>query len=545
MSTQPSPETVVVNADIRTMDPLFPRVEALAITGERVSALGDSEVIAAMAGAKTEIIDAGGRLVLPGFQDTHLHLQDSGTMSALNVKLDDARTIPELQKRIADFASANPQRAWIKGGGWYAGIFGEHNLDRHTLDSILPDRPAFFFDSNYHSAIINSKACEMLGLDETVADPPNGHFVRDAAGRPTGMLYEDAIDWAREKMPVTSDEDYAKGVRWGQRHCNEHGITGVLDASVNERHMRVYGALEAAGELTVRICATARVDPSETADAALSRVEALRRAHSSPMLRVHSAKFFLDGIFENRTAAMLADYSDAVGGNAPVMFGENHLRELFIRFDAARFQIHAHVIGDKAARAGLDALQAAREVNGAWPSLHQLAHLQSIDPADIPRFRELGVVANIQPLWARNEPSVTDVAMPMVGQERTRWLYAFKSLIEAGAPFTLSSDWGVSTLNPFKIMETAITRQPPGKENSHPAFLPEERMDLASCVRGYTVNAAAAAWRSEDTGSLSVGKFGDLIMLDRDIFAIDAYDIGDTQVLLTLLGGRAVHRASA
>ena len=190
------------------------------------------------------------------------------------------------------------------------------------------------------------------------------------------------------------------------------------------------------------------------------------------MLRVHSAKFFLDGIFENRTAAMLADYSDAIGGNAPVMFGENHLRELFIRFDAARFQIHAHVIGDKAARAGLDALQAAREVNGAWPSLHQLAHLQSIDPADIPRFRELGVVANIQPLWARNEPSVTDVAMPMVGQERTRWLYAFKSLLDAGAPFTLSSDWGVSTLNPFKIIETAITRQPPGKENSHPAFHP-------------------------------------------------------------------------
>jgi len=540
--TSKAPDLILINADIHTMDPLTPRAGALAVTDERVSALGDGFTIAALAGPGTRVIDAGGRLVLPGFQDTHLHLQDSGLNFALNIKLDGARTIPELQKLIGDFARAKPDRAWINGGGWYAGIFGEHNLDRTTIDAAVPDRPAFFFDSNYHSAVINSKACEVLGLDETVADPPNGHFVRDAAGKPTGMLYEDAIDWARDKMPVPSDEDYATGVRWGQRHCNEHGITGVLDASVNDRHMRVYGALEKAGELTVRICATARVDPSESADAALARVEALRRAYRSPMLRVHSAKFFLDGILENRTAAMLADYTDAIGGNAPVMFGENHLRELFIRFDAARFQIHAHVIGDKAARAGLDALEAARDVNGAWPSLHQLAHVQCLDPADIPRFRELGVVANIQPLWARSEPSVTAVAVPMIGPERSRWLYAFKSLLDAGAPFTLSSDWGVSTLNPFQIIETAITRQPPGKGRDHPVLLAEERIDLASCVRGYTLNAAAAAWRSEDTGALGIGKFADLIMLDRDIFEIDPYDIGDTEVLLTLLGGREVYR---
>jgi len=542
MSLKPSPETIVVNADIRTMDPLFPRVEALAITNERVSALGNSSAISAMAGGNTEIIDAQGRLVLPGFQDTHIHLQEGGKNFALTVRLDDARTIPELHKRIADFADANPQRAWITGGGWYAGIFGEHNLDRRTIDAVLPDRPALFYDSNFHSAVINTKACEMLGLDETVADPPNGHFVKDASGKLTGMLYEDATIWASDRMPPTSDKDYAEGVRWGQRHCNEHGITGVLDASTNESYMRVYGALEAAGELTVRVCATARVDAHETVEGALSRVEALRQAYHSPMLRVHSAKFFIDGIFENRTAAMLDDYSDKIGGNAPIMFGENHLRELFIRFDAARFQIHAHVIGDKAARVGLDALQAARDVNGAWPSLHQLAHVQCLDPVDIPRFRELGVVANIQPLWARAEPSVTDVAVPMIGPERARWLYAFRSLLDAGAPFTLSSDWGVSTLNPFQIIETAITRQPPGKGRDHPVLLPEERIDLASCVRGYTLNAAAAAWRSEDTGALGIGKLADLIMLDRDIFAIDPYDIGDTQVLLTLLGGREVYR---
>jgi predicted amidohydrolase YtcJ len=260
------------------------------------------------------------------------------------------------------------------------------------------------------------------------------------------------------------------------------------------------------------------------------------------MLKVHSAKFFLDGVLENRTAAMLEDYQDEVGGNAPVMFGENHLRELFIAFDAARFQIHCHVIGDRAVRAALDGLEAARDVNGAWPSLHQLAHVQCVDPSDIPRFAGLGVMPNIQPLWARNGPSVTDVAITITGPRMARWIYPFRSLIDAGATCALSSDWGVSTLNPFKIMQTAITRQPPNRDRNYPAFLPEERLTLDECIKGYTVNAAAAAWRSADTGSLEFGKYADLIILDRDLFAIDPHDIADTQVLLTMLGGREVHR---
>jgi predicted amidohydrolase YtcJ len=161
----------------------------------------------------------------------------------------------------------------------------------------------------------------------------------------------------------------------------------------------------------------------------------------------------------------------------------------------------------------------------------------------MPRFHKLGVMANIQPLWARNEPSVTDVALPMVGEERGKWMYAFRSLIDAGAPFCLSSDWGVSTLNPFQIMETAITRQPPHKDGAVPPFLPEQCLTREECVKGYTIHAAEAAWRAQDTGSLSVGKFADLIVIDRDIFTCDVYDIGDTQVLLTLLGGKEVHRA--
>ena len=536
------PETILINSKIITMDPLRPQVSALAVRAGRVVALGSDNELRALGRDGTRVIDAGGKLALPGFQDTHIHLQDSGRDYALTADLDGARTVVELQAVLRSFADRHGG-AWVNGTGWYTGIFTEHNLTRAVLDAAVADRPVYILASDGHNAVLNTKACEAVGLARVTQDPANGHFVRDAGGIPTGMLHEDAIGWARERMPQPADAAYAAGVRYAQALCNRHGITGVLDASVNERHMHVYGRLEQAQELTVRVCATAKILPEETTEAALARVKQMRRQYASEMLFVHSAKFFLDGVLENRTAAMLEDYSDALGGNAPLMFGANQVKDLFCAFDAARFQIHVHVIGDGAARAALDALETARLVNGKRPGLHQLAHVQCLDPADIPRFGELGVVANIQPLWARHEPSVSDVALPMVGEARGKWMYAFRSLLDAGAPYALSSDWGVSTLNPFPIMQTAITRQPPHMGKDHPVFLPGQRMTLDECVKGYTVNAAAAAWRGKDTGSLSLGKFADLIILDRDIFAIDPYEIADTQVELTLLGGKEVYRS--
>ena len=543
MGSATTPDLIIFNADIRSMDALQPRASAIAVAGGRVLALGDDAAIRALGNGRTQVIDAGGRLMLPGFQDTHIHLQDSGTGFSTSVNLERARTVEELQRLVRDFAASRPNDPWVRGVGWYSGIFGEHNLDRTVLDAAVADRPVYIYASDGHNAAMNSLGCEMTGLKRGTPDPQNGHFVLDTAGEPTGMLYEDAVDWARSRMPKRGDADYAAGVRYGQELCNRHGITGVLDAMVAERHMRVYKALDAADALTVRVCATAKVFPEEKAADALGRLEALRRENSTSMLRMHSAKFFIDGVLENRSAVMIDDYSDAAGGNAALMFDRAHLEELFVAFDAARFQIHVHVIGDGATRTAFDCLEAARNANGTWPSLHQLAHVQMIDPADIPRFRSLGVVANIQPLWARHEPSVTDVALPMVGEDRGRWMYPWRSIIAAGAPYAVSSDWGVSTLNPFPIMQTAVTRQPERGKRDHPVFQPQERISVADVVRGYTVNAAAAAWRGEETGSLTPGKFADLILLDRDIFAVDPYEIAATQVELTLLGGREVHRS--
>ncbi len=534
------PDTIVINSDIVTMDPLQSRVQALAIANGKVAALGTTQEISALANENAEVIDAKGKLVLPGFQDTHIHLQDSGHDYGSKAVLDECRNIAELQNALRSFA-ARHNGSWVNGVGWYTGIFTDANLTRQVLDQAVPDRPCHILASDGHNACLNSKACEAIGLRKGVDDPPNGHFVREAHGHPTGMLHEDAIDWARARMPTPTEADYADGVRFAQALCNRHGITGVLDASVNERHARVYQRLADQDQLTLRVAATAKVEPHEVTAQAVARITALRSACQGELFKIHSAKFFLDGVLENRTGVMLEPYSDEIGGNAPLMFGHNQVKELFTAFDAARFQIHVHVIGDGALRAALDGLEAARFTNGAWPSLHQLAHVQCLDPADLPRFHSLGAMANIQPLWARHEPSVTDVALPMVGETRGQWMYAFRSLIDAGASYCLSSDWGVSTFNPFPIIETAITRQPPRKNGNHPVFLPEQRMTIEECVKGYTTHAAAAAWRSADTGSLSRGKSADLIILDRDIFTCDPYDIVDTQVLQTRFRGEVAY----
>jgi predicted amidohydrolase YtcJ len=537
-------EVVLMNGHIVTMDPMAPRVEALAVLQGRLLALGANDAIKPYIGPATEVIDLGGRTALPGFQDTHIHLQDSGQDYSQNADLSAATTTDELIATLSAFAQTH-RRPWVNGTGWYSGIFGAHNLTREILDRAVPDRPCMIVASDGHNACLSSLGLAVLGIDDATPDPANGHILRDAAGRATGLLYEDAIYWADAKIPQPSDADFAAGVSWAMQLANRNGFTGVIDAKVEARHVRVYQAIARADALTLRVASTALVKSGETTTQALDRLSSFRADSGQGLFKVHSAKFFLDGVIENRTAAMIADYSDAQGGNAPLMFAPGQITEMFCAFDAARFQIHVHAIGDLATRAALDGMQAARAANGAWPSLHQIAHIQFIDPTDIPRFGQLGVMANVQPLWAQHEVAVDVSAVPIVGPARARWIYAFRSLLDSGARMAFSSDWGVSTLNPFEIMQTAITRQPPVSAPEPSVFLPQERLTRAEALAGYTTEAAAAAWRSEETGSLSLGKYADIIVIDRDILTCDVHQIGGTQVLLTLLAGRPVYRTGA
>lgn len=532
-----TPDLILTNARIRTMDPTRPWAEALAVLGGRILALGASSEMRALAGPGTRVIDAGGRLVLPGFQDAHVHLLDGGADLVASAQLYDATDIPTLQAALAAHA-ARTSLPLVQGAGWQAGTFGDANLTAAVLDVAVPDRPCLACDSSFHSACLNTAALTLAGITRDSPDPANGHIVRDPAGNPTGMLHEDAIPWARARLPAFPDSLFVEGARAGQAHANRHGITGVLDPRIVDYNATAYRALAEEGALTLRVAGAALVTPDDTAETALARLTALRKVHPGPDFHVQSAKFFFDGVLENYTAAMLAPYADT-GGNAPVMFARDQTRALFAALDAARFQIHVHVIGDAAARAALDGFEHAARENGRWPARHQLAHLQTLHEADIPRLAALGATANIQPLWARHDPVIPDLWMDTIGPARLPLTYAFRRMLDTGADWCLSSDWPVSTLNPFEIIETAVTRQPPG--GATPPFFPAERLTVQEAVEGYTTRAAAACWREGFTGRLRPGFSADLIVLDRDIFAVPPDQIGETQVLVTLFKGHAVH----
>lgn len=531
-------DTVLHNARIRTMDPCAPFAEWVLIRQGRVAALGRGTPPDA-----PHRIDAGGRLVLPGFQDAHIHLLSGGLDLATAAFLYDVASEAELIATLRAHASAKPDLPIVLGSGWQAGVFGDHNLTASVLDRAVSDRPVLVYDSSFHNACLNSRALQMAEV-QAMADPPNGHILRDGQGRPTGMLHEEVIPLVAARLPGLTDAHWMQGLRAGQSHANAHGLTGVLDARITEQERRIYAQGEAEGLLTLRVAGTALVTEADTVETAVARLSAWRAAHHGPDFHIHSAKFFMDGVYENRTAANLAPYADGPGGNAPCMFGADQTRALMTALDAARFAIHVHVIGDAAVRRAIEGLEAARAANGPWPAQHQLAHLQLMDPADYARLQGLAT-ANIQPLWARLEPPYSDPSLAMIGKDRWPDTYAFRKMLDAGADWCLSSDWAVSTLNPFEIIETAITRQKRRDDNPLAPFFPDQALTLEECVQGYTVNAARACWRDAFTGMLRPGFSADLIVLDRDLFAIPAQEISQTRVLRTLFKGQEVWRDPA
>ncbi len=535
-------QVLIHNAKIRSMDLSRPRAEAILIDGERIAAIGSLSDCENAARPGMQRINAGGRLVLPAFQDAHIHFLSGGMGLASSAQLHTVKTIAELQQVLKNHATRFRSLPLIVGEGWQPGLFGDHNLTHEVVDTVVADRPAILYDSSMHNACLNAAAMAMVGLDATMPDPVNGHFVKDANGRPTGMLHEDAASWAYDRLPQMSDNNWREGLAAALLHANAHGITGVLDPRVEELEARIYSTAVDSGGLTVRICGAALVKEKDTVRDAVERLTELRHCHCGPDFWVQSAKFFMDGVFENRTAALLHPYADDIGGNCNTMFTPEQTKALFVALDAARFQIHTHVIGDAAARVTLDGLEAAMAANGRWPSLHQVAHLQLTDPTDIPRLSKLGAMANIQPLWARHDPGIPDPAKPMAGGARLSNIYAFRKMLNAGAAWCLSSDWPVTTLNPFRIMETAITRQVPLADGPLEPFLPQEALTIEECVLGYTANAAAACWRGDFTGRLCPGFSADLIILDQDILACAPQEISNTNVFLTLFEGREVHR---
>jgi hypothetical protein len=533
-------DLILTNALVRTMAEARPRAEAVAIAGGRILYVGDAREALRRRGGATRIVDLDGRMVLPAFQDSHVHLI-SGGVGLAQCDLTGLPTKAEVLARVRDYAASHRDAAWITGGGWDLPLFPQANPRKEDLDAVVPDRPVALDSADGHSSWVNSKALALAGITRDTVDPAGGRIERDPkTGVPSGTLRESAAGLVEKLVPDLGPEDYIKGLRAGQARANRLGITSIIEANADPDLLDAYAALDRGGELTLRVLASLHVDPDKGVSE-VQRISGLRQKYAGQRLKATSAKIFVDGVMEPHTAALLAPYVDRPGDAGTPLLEPEAFDELARALDLAGFQIHVHAIGDRAIRMALDAFAAAGRANGFRDLRHHIAHLELIDPADIPRFARLGVAANFQPLWAYADSYITDLTLPILGPARSRWLYPIGSVARTGARIVGGSDWPVSSMNPLEAIQVAVTRRapdaPPGE-----AWIPEERVDLETMLRAYTVNGAWLSHEETSRGTLEAGQAADLIVLDRDLFTIPAWEIGRVKVLWTLLEGRAVFR---
>jgi predicted amidohydrolase YtcJ len=535
-------DLVLHHAAVYTVWPSRPWVEAVAIRDGRLIFVGDEAGVGRFIGRATRVVDLAGRMVLPGFQDNHAHPL-SGGLELGECNLYSARTPAEVEGVIRAYAAQHPDLEWIRGNGWQLPVFPGANPRREWLDRLVPDRPALFYAADGHSAWVNSKALALAGITRRTPDPENGRIERDGRGNPSGTLRESAIALVAKLLPDYNIQERIGAARRALAEANRFGITSITDADAGPRYLEAYRALDDRSQLTARLFAALHVESNPIAGETRRLVE-LRRRYTGTRLAANTVKFFADGVIEARTAALLAPYLGHGTEAGTLNYAPDDLAARVTALDREGFQIHVHAIGDRAIRESLDALEQARHENGPRDARPVIAHLELFDPADVPRFRQLGVIACFQPFWAQEDDYIRDLTLPVLGPARSRWIYPIESLLNSGAVVVGGSDWTVSTLNPLDAIQVAVTRRgiddPPG-----PAWIPEERADLPRMLAAYTINAAYANRMERETGSLEPGKLADLIVLDRNLFEVPRTDLHRVRVLWTLLEGREVWRDSS
>ncbi len=526
------------------------RATAVAVTGERIVAVGHAEV-SELVGSGTEVVDLAGRLLIPGFQDAHVHPVGGG-LELGACDLTGAVDLDEYKARISAYAASHPDAAWITGGGWSMETFPGGIPDRRILDELVPDRPVFLPNRDHHGAWVNTRALEIAGIDAHTPDPVDGRIEREPDGTPIGALQEGAMGLVTAHRPDSTPEELLAGLLRAQELLHSFGITAWQDALVGSGVgmgdvASTYRAALDRDLLTARVVGALwweRDRGLEQLDGLLARREELTRGR----MTASTIKIMQDGVAENHTAAMLSPYlrhgcGCARGGRHDgISFVDPTALPAYVTaLDAHGFQVHFHALGDRAVREALDAIEAARTANGFNDHRHHLAHLQVVHPDDVPRFRALGATANMQPLWAAHEPQMDELTIPFLGPERSSWQYPFADLLREGATLAAGSDWPVSSADPIAGIHVAVNRVGPG--GSDEAFYPEQRLPLATALGAYTAGTAYVN-HLDDTGTIAVGNLADLVVLDRDPFAGPASEIHRTTVEQTFVGGRRVYAAT-
>jgi len=554
VSPTSSADTVLVNGAVYTVDAARSWAQAVAIKDGRIAIVGTDDDVRQAVGPGTEVVDLAGRMLVPGFQDAHVH-PVSGGLDMLQCNLHDLSTADEYLAAILAYADTHPEVPWILGGGWSMDAFEGGTPTAAALDRIVPDRPVYLPNRDGHGAWVNSLALKIGGVTRDTPDPADGRIERDAQGEPSGTLHEGAGDLVSIHAPEPSADDLDEGLRKGQEYLHSLGITAWQDAIVGtiswSNNLDTYLRAATSGELTARVVGALWWDRHQ----GLEQIDLLidQRARGvAGRFAATSVKIMQDGVCENFTAAVLSPYLDAHGAeteNRGISFVEPQLlRDAVTRLDAEGFQVHFHALAERAVRESLDAVEAALQTNGPSDGRHHLAHLQVVHPDDIPRFRQLGAVANAQPLWAAHESQMDDLTIPFLGEPRWRWQYPFASLVRSGASLAMGSDWSVSSPDPLEEIHVAVNRQMPAdyphKVENREVFLPEERLDLATALAAFTIGSAYVNHLDSTTGSIEPGKFADLAVIDRNLFEHPAEEIASGTVHQTYIEGERVFAAS-
>ncbi|BAU81640.1 metal-dependent glycoprotease [Streptomyces laurentii] len=538
-------DLVFTRGPVFTVDAARTRATSLAVIGDRIAAVGHDEV-RALVGPDTEVVDLTGKLLLPGFQDAHMHPVFAGVELA-ECDLTETVGVDEYLALIRAYADAHPDREWITGGGWSMESFEGGLPTRRLLDSVVPDRPVLLSNRDHHGAWVNTRALELAGVTAATPDPADGRIEREPDGTPSGMLQEGAASLVGRLLPASTPAELLAGLLRAQRLLHSLGITGWQDAMLGDLDGRpdpsdAYMSAARDGSLTARVTGALWWDRARGAEQ-IPELVARREKLRAGRFRATSVKIMQDGVAENFTAAMTSPYLDGCGcatANSGLSFVEPRaLRGYVSELDALGFQVHFHALGDRAVREALDAIEAAVAANGHRGNRHHLAHLQVVHPDDLPRFAALGALANVQPLWAAHEPQMDELTIPFLGPERSAWQYPFGDLVRAGATLVAGSDWPVSSPDPLAGIHVAVNRRDPDAGHGR-VFYPEQRLDLPTALAAYTAGAAHVNGH-DDAGSLRAGNLADLVVLDRDILTAPAEEIAQARVERTYVGGRLVY----
>jgi predicted amidohydrolase YtcJ len=558
---QESAELILTGARIFTSNTQQPWAETVAIRSGRFVYVGDSAGAAEFRSDNTQIVDLDGRLVIPGLVDSHAHpgyidVEQYGEISATNEA--------ELLVAVKEFAEASPGDGWLRLCCWPIDLYveGDRGPDKETLDSVVSDRPVWFVSEWWHSGWLNSKALEELGVDENTPDPKLGvaAFVRAANGEPTGWVKEGG-GWQlfAEHFPIDDPEhsqSHEENMVAGLQLLSESGVTTLYDAGNFGFEDRVYGfmaGLEAEGRLPVRYEGTYQVFTPERRHSAISEVKRYRREYGGDRLQFNTVKLFMDGIYQNRTSALLEPYVDDPSYVGETILSVEELRDFLLELSAERLDLHIHAEGDLAVKRVLDAVESAQGIaNDGFYTRVTISHLGLIDPADLPRIAELGVIANFTPWWFTTDED--DSERVSLGDARFGRMFNPKPLFDLGVVVTLSSDewWGgerlPTYLNPYFGMQIGHTRKYPSewREEEEQARPPNDgQLSIEQLIMGYTQNGAYQMRMEGEIGSIEKGKLADLVVLDDNLFDIDRDKIWKAKPVAVLMEGEVIHGALA